>query len=204
VDTGDTPAWLASAELRRYDRPALAALWRRDMLSGLWVRRLRRADPSLVEFANNFHAVPGFHLVVRHFFGGRYRRAVARLAMRVAARLAERRPDFHSSAAFEQAVGYLPGGEPLLTPELIFRGICYKFLPWARVDGRGALRLLRRSAMLHARPESVRWVFPGDAARRAEIVRAIRGMMHRTGSRRRLTREARAWLDQLDRVVRVA
>jgi hypothetical protein len=170
------------------------------MLSGLWVERLRRADADLVAFANRFHAVPGFHLVVRHSFGGRYRRAVARLAMRAAARLADRRPEFHSSAAFEQAVGFLPGGEPLLTLELAFRGVRYKFLPWARVDGRGAARLLRRSATLHARPERARWVFPRSAGPRAEIARSLRRALARRG----LSRDERAWLDRLDRVVRVA
>jgi hypothetical protein len=189
--------------MRRYARPALAALWRQGVLAGVWIERLRRAGPRVVAFVNRFYRTPGFGWVVRLYFGGPYRRAIARLAMDLAERLAARDAGFVAAASFEQALGVLPTGEPLLSVELSYRARRYVMLPWRRLHRRAIRHQLRRSATLHPQPERVRWVFRRGTLSRAELVRSLRQLL---ADRRRGGEEqpdVRAWLDGLDQVVRI-
>lgn len=203
IESADAPSWLTRPGLRRYERAALSALWRRDMLSGVWVPRLQRAPSDVVDFANRFHPVPGFHLVMRHHFGGPYRSNLAQIAMRVMARLADRNADFAQRASIEEVTSVLPSGDYLAVPELAYAGVRYQFFPWRRVRSPGLVRLLRSCAVLHARPTSMRWVFAGDRARRGTLVHTMRRMLERNRSRWQRDPAARAWVDDLDKVVRV-
>ncbi len=198
-----SPSWMASAEMRRYARPALAALWRQGLLAGVWIERLRRAPPRLATFVNRFFPVSGFAWVVRLYFGGSYRCAIACLAMDLAERLAERDARFINVASFERAIGSLPSGDPLLTVELSYRGRRYVLLPWTRLHRRGLFRQLRRSTVLHPQPEHVRWVFRRGSLSRAQLVRNLRRLLVRTQRGGEEQPNLRTWLDGLSQVVQI-
>ncbi len=191
--------------MRRYSHNGYRTLWRYGLLHGVWIDQLASADEELVRFVNRFYDVPGFHHVVRDYFGGPYRRRVARLAMRLVERLVERlaarRPAAVRTLRFRRALGVGPAGLPVRAIELVSGRIRYLLLPWPRLDDAAARQLLRRSAALYGTPEAVRWVFDGDGLRqpRSVIVRELRRALRPSGSG-----GGHRWLAALDRLVLMA
>lgn len=181
-------------QIRRFTQDARRALWRHGLLRGTWVDQLSDASEELVSFVNRFYRVSGFQHVVRSYFGGRYQRNVAKLAMR----LAERHDNKRGSLRFRRGLGVGPTGLPVRTVDFVRGRTHHLLLAWPQIDSRAVRRLLRRSVALHGNPEAVRWVFDRNRLGRArsEITRELRRALRNSGERRR-----RAWLNALDRIV---
>lgn len=194
------PPWANRPEMRRYSRAAQSALWRHHMLRGVWIDRLMRADDQLVRFVNRFYRAPGFHYVVRDYFDGRFKRNLAQLAMRLAARLRDR----ERTLRFERSLTFAAGGAPVRGVKLVSKGVHYVLNTWPRFDGAAMRQQFRRSVSLYGMPRDVRWVFDGRRLQLGKqgIVAAVRRALRRSGPGRDVG-NGRAWLDNLNRLVMI-
>ncbi|MEZ4618365.1 MAG: hypothetical protein R2867_23010 [Caldilineaceae bacterium] len=146
---------------------------------GVWVDLLAAADESLVRFVNRFYRVPGFHHVVRAYFGGRYQQALARLAMRVAQRLARRQRDFARTARFVRTIGVSPAGAPVHSLTIVRHNVHFMLNAWPRLNRQRVQALLRHTIADHDRPATVRWVFSSRDMQlsRAELLTRLRRLL---------------------------
>lgn len=192
------PPWANRPEMRRYSREAQGALWRHNLLRGVWIDRLMQADDRLVQFVNRFYRAPGFHYVVRDYFNGRFKRDVAQMAMR----LARRFRDPGRALRFERSLSFARGGVPVRGLKLVSEGVHYLLNARPRIDGAALRQQFRRSVALYGNPQNVRWVFDGarlGLGKRA-VVDVVRRSLRRPGSGMDLG-NGRAWLNRIDRLV---
>ena len=192
------PSWANRPEMRRYSRAAQSALWRRNMLHGVWIDRLMRADERLVTFVNRFYHAPGFHYVVRDYFNGRFKRNIAQMAMRLARRLR----DQGRTLRFERSLVFASGGVAVRSVKLISKGIHYILNAWPRIDADTMRQLYRRSTALYGTPQNVRWVFDRTRLRlrKQAIINTVRRALRRSGSNIGMD-NGRAWLNAIDRLI---
>jgi len=143
---------------------------------GVWPRRLANASPRLIRFVNRHYRTAGFQHVVRDLYAGGYRREVARLAMRLAERLALRRPGTWQRLSFGQTLSIAPGGHPVRVVEVWVGRVRYQLKPWSRLDPQAVRRQLRRDRALFGPASALRWVFDGRrlGMRREDIVDELR------------------------------
>ncbi len=152
-----------SPRLRIYHAAAQAALHQQGLLDGIWRDRLATGDHELVRFINRFHAVPGFHHLVRDYMASPYQRRAARLAMRLAHRLASRDTRYASSMRFARSLGLLPDGTTVPSITVVHQELHYLLQPHPRLEQPHLVAQLGHSSILYPNPATVRWVFDGRA-----------------------------------------
>ena len=197
------PVGVNMPRIRRYSREAQRALWRTRLLRGVWIDRLAAADDELVRFVNRFHPVSGFHHVVRAWLGNRVQRAAARLAIRMANRLADQHTDFVRTMRFRRAITPTSDGIPIQTLAITRGNVHYLLHPWSRLNARATRQQFRRSVALFDGPRAVRWVFDGSRlgmGKRA-MVDTIQRHLNRTGPGLGTEPDDRRWLAAVERFV---
>jgi hypothetical protein len=194
---------VAPPGLRRINPRARAALQRHSQLAGAWAQRLAGASQKLISFINRFYGVTGFQRVVRDYYGGRYRRNVARLVMRYANRLANRYPDFARRLTFERVLGFSDDGQPIRTVAITRDGMRFRISPGPRISPFAIRSQFLRDMTLFGEPAAVRWVFDGRqlGMEKGDVVRFARRVLSnaRFPSGRRATHQQ--WLDVLNRII---
>lgn len=191
--------------LDRLTPEARRTLRQRGLLSGAWPERLAGAGEGLIRFINRFHRVSGFEVPLRDYFAGRYRRAMARVAIRLARHLASRYPGFARTMTFERAVGFAPGGIPIRTIEVVHRGVRYVLYPASRLDGPAIEQYFWRNASLFQDPARVRLVFDGTrlGLQRRQVVESLQRILARARPGAGMGPSDRRWLASLDRIVTI-
>lgn len=177
-----------SSGVRNLSEPARRSLSRLGLLSGIWQRRLAEAGPELIRFINQFYHVAGVGRVVEDCFAGRYRRAVALMAVRLSYRLTGSDSNHVQNMHFDRLIAFAPDNSPILTIAIGHRGLHYRLFPWREIHGQALRRQLRRDQLTFSSPDKVRWVFSRRAmpseARLQEQIRQALGKVGGQGKQR--------------------
>lgn len=150
---------VGSPAIDSLSEPARRSLSRLGLLSGVWRRRLAAAGPELTRFINRFHRVAGVGRVIEDCFAGRYRRAVALMAIRLSHQLAGSHPARARNLYFDRQITFAPDNSPTLTVVVDYKGFQHRLFPWRRLHGQALRRQMRRDKLMAGAPREVRWVF---------------------------------------------
>lgn len=141
-----------------FSEAARAELARLGLLKGVWERRVESGGPALAAFVNRFYRAAGFEHVVRAYFGGKLLRRTARLAMRLAFRLASGKPGAWRWLSFERLQRAAVGGGLVSGLALMRGNHRYLLLPWPRLDPAAVRRQRRLDLLRYGQAAPLRWV----------------------------------------------
>jgi hypothetical protein len=198
IDWGPYPITGTGAPLGRgLSNSVRRSLLRKGLLDGIWRRRLVQASPEIIRFVNRFHRVTGLERVLEDLFSDKYRRAAARMAIRLSHRLANDDPDFVQNLYYDRRLSHVLDSGPTLTVAVGYRGLHYLLMPLQRLRSTALLRQLRCDMRVFGSPGRVRWTFCRNLkSSKGGLIASLRRLLSKEDEP-----AVRRWLAALKRIV---